>query len=408
MKYIIILADGLADRPIDSLQGLTPVEYAHTPAFDTLASEGVNGLLSTIPYGFQPGSEVANATILGYDVSRIYEGRGPLEAASIGYDLAPDDFALRCNIVTLSDEVIVNHHGGHLTTEQGSELIHYLDSQLGSDRISFIPGVQYRHLLVIKGGNKYVECAPPHDNPGRPWRSLLPKATPGAVEDSSHPSAEATAALLRELIMKSQLLLEVHPFNASRKVKANSIWPWGGGYRPDMQPLSQQYASVKNGGVISAVDLIRGLGRYAGLENIPVEGITGLADTNFSGKARAAIAALKAGMDFVFLHIEACDEAGHDGDLPLKIKAIESIDSQVVTPIMEFVRHSDEPVAVALLPDHFTPVGSRIHEGDPVPVAVWYSGVKADSVATFSERAAASGTLGHMRLTEFMHKFMVI
>ena len=404
MKHIIILGDGMADHAVERLGGKTLLEYANTPNMDNLARIGRTGRLATVPDGFLPGSEVANATILGYDMNKVYEGRGPLEAASIGYEMEPGDFALRCNIICLENGKIKNHHGGHLTTDESTELIDLLNERLGSDRVRFVKGIQYRHLLIIKGGNKYINCAPPHDHPNEEWRKLLIRPEKGHEHE-----ALDTATLLNELIIKSQDVLYNAPLNVKRRAEgkdeANSIWPWGGGYRPQMKTLSEMYPQIKRGDVISAVDLIRGIGHYAGLHNIIVPGATGLADTNYEGKTQAAIEALRKD-DFVFLHIEASDEAGHDGDLELKLRTIENLDSRVVGPIFEEVSKWDEPVAIAVMPDHPTPVEIRTHVKEPVPFAVWYPGISPDSVQTYSEVSCVSGSYGMLYLTEFMDRFM--
>lgn len=404
----------MADHAVERLGGKTLLQYADTPYMDMLARKGRTGRLVTVPDGFMPGSEVANTAILGYDLNKVYEGRGPLEAASIGYDMQPDDLALRCNIITLSDGKIINHHGGHLTTEQGDVLIKYLNEKLGNDNIRFITGIQYRHLLIIKGGNKHIVCAPPHDHPNQEWRPLLVKAEQPQDEQEaaewkkeSKLTPEETAELVNRLILESQKLLEAHPFNASREVKANSIWPWSGGYRPKMPTLMQMYPQVKTGAVISAVDLIRGIGRYAGLEVIKVPGATGLANTNYEGKAQAALEALKH-KDFVFLHIEASDEAGHDGDLELKLRTIENLDHRAVEPIYNKVKTWDEPVCIAVMPDHPTPVEIRTHVKEPVPFEIWYPGIEPDSVQTYDEVSCVQGSYGLLRLQEFMQTFMKI
>lgn len=412
MKHIIILCDGMADHPVERLGGKTLLQYAHTPYMDMLAKNGRTGRLITIPKGFQPGSEVANTAILGYDLNKVYEGRGPLEAASIGYDMAPDDMAMRCNIITLADGRIKNHHGGHLTTEESDVLIKYLDEKLGNKNIKFITGIQYRHLLIIKNGNKHIVCAPPHDHPEEEWRPLLVKPEPGWEDrrDGNRMTASQTADLINGLILKSQELLEQHPFNKARaeqsKDMANSIWPWSGGYRPRMNTLQQMYPQIKEGDVISAVDLIRGIGKYAGLNRVMVEGMTGLADTNYENKAQAAIDMLRK-HDFVYLHIEASDEAGHDGDLALKLKTIENLDSRIVRPIYEEVSTwKDNPVCIAILPDHPTPVELRTHVDEPVPFIIWYPGITPDRVETYDEVSCVSGSYGMLRLEEFMNKFM--
>lgn len=406
MKHIIILGDGMADHAVDRLGGKTLLEYANTPNMDYLARIGRTGRLLTVPNGFLPGSEVANATILGYDMNRVYEGRGPLEAASIGYDMQPDDLALRCNIICLADQKIKNHHGGHLTTDESQELIDLLNEKLGSDRVKFIKGIQYRHLLIIKGGNKHITCAPPHDHPNEEWRGLLVKPEKGYEHE-----ALQTATLLNGLIIKSQEVLYNAPLNVRRrnegKDQANSIWPWGGGYRPQMKTLSEMYPQIKHGDVISAVDLIRGIGHYAGLRNIIVPGATGLANTDYEGKTQAALDALRKD-DFVFLHVEASDEAGHDGDLELKLCTIENLDKRMVGPIFEEVSKWDEPVCIAVMPDHPTPVEIRTHVKEPVPFLVWYPGIEPDSVETYNEVSCVSGSYGMLHLTEFMDMFMGI
>ena len=420
----------MADLPVERLGGKTLLQYAHKPMMDQLAREGRCGRLITVPEGFPPGSEVANTAILGYDLNKVYEGRGPLEAASIGYEMAGDDFAIRCNIITLEDGKIITHNGGNLETDDARVLIDYLNENLakpinereGCERVQFICGIQYRHLLVIKGGNKHIVCAPPHDHPNEPWRPLLVKpesVVSGFAADSHHSrrlSPQQTADLINELILRSQELLPNHPYNKAKAAKgerqANSIWPWSGGYRPSMETLMQQYPNIKSGAVISAVDLIQGIGKYAGLRIIKVPGATGLADTNYEGKAQAAIDALEKD-DFVFVHVEASDEAGHDGDLELKLKTIEYLDQRLITPIYNKVKDwgteadtSHEPVSIAVLPDHLTPVEQRIHVGQPVPFLIWHRGIEPDDVQQYDEVSCASGAYGLLKLDEFMHTFI--
>ena len=408
MKHIIILGDGMADHAIDRLGGKTPLQYADTPYMNFLAKQGKTGMLNTIPDGFLPGSEVANTAILGYDLNKVYEGRGPLEAASIGYEMQPNDLAIRCNIIELANGRIKNHHGGHLTTEEGNLLIKFLDKELGNDQVKFITGIQYRHLLVIKNGNKHITCAPPHDHPNEEWKPLLVKPEEGYTEyNSDRMTPQATADLLNDLIIKSQSLLANHPFNRQRTEKANSIWPWSGGYRPSMSTLMQRYPEIKSGSVISAVDLIRGIGHYAGLDIIKVPGPTGLANTNYEGKVSAAIEALKK-QDFVFLHIEASDEAGHDGDLDLKLQTIRYLDARIVKPVYEAVSEWEEPVCIALLPDHPTPVEIRTHVKEPVPFAIWHRGIQPDKVTTYDEKSCTRGEYGLLSLQQFMETFMKI
>lgn len=411
-KHIIILGDGMADHPVERLAGKTLLQYANTPNLDEIARRGRSGTLATIPAGFAPGSEVANTAILGYDLNEVYEGRGALEAASIGYEMQPDDMAMRCNIITLADGKIQNHHGGHLKTEEAAPMIEYLNEHLADDRVRLYTGIQYRHLLVIKGGNKHIVCTPPHDHPGEQWRPRLVAPEPGweDVRDGNRMTAAETAELINSLILKSQELLAAHPVNQERmrqgRATANSLWPWSPGYRPSMQTIHELYPQVGSGAVISAVDLIRGIGHYAGLEIIKVPGATGLYDTNYEGKAQAAIDALRK-HDFVFLHVEASDEAGHDGDLDLKLRTIENLDSRIVGPILHEVETwTDTPVAIAVLPDHPTPVEMRIHVDEPVPFSIWHPGIQPDQVEKYSESDCARGAYGALRLSQFMHQFM--
>lgn len=403
MKHLIILGDGMADWAVPSLGNKTLLQYADTPYMDRLAKMGKNGMLKTVADGFHPGSEVANMSVMGYDLPTVYEGRGVLEAASIGVDLQPDDMAMRCNWVCVEGELLKNHSAGHISTEEADVLIKYLEEKLGNDKVHFYAGVQYRHLLVIKGGDKHVACVPPHDVPLKPFRPNLVKAL--------RPEAEETATLLNDLIMKSQELLANHPLNLKRvsegKDPANSIWPWSPGYRPKMEPLSDKYPSIKKGSVITAVDLIRGIGHYAGLRCIDVEGATGLYNTNYEGKAQAAIEALKTD-DFVYLHIEASDEAGHEGDVPLKLKTIEYLDRRAVGQIYEAVKDWDEPVAIAVLPDHPTPCELRTHTAEPIPFLIYYPGIEPDNVSTYDEVACQKGEYGLLDKDEFMNLFMDI
>lgn len=396
MKTIIILGDGMADEPIEALGNKTPLQAAHKPYIDLLAAKGKSGLLDTIPAGFKPGSEIANLSVLGYNVPLVFEGRGSLEAASMDVDIEPGEMAMRCNVICIKDGKIKNHSAGHISTEEAAELIHFLEKELGDDIASFYPGVSYRHLLKIKGGNKNLDCTAPHDVLGTPFEDVLIKATT--------PDAQETATYLNNLIIKSQELLKDHPINKKRiaegKDPANSIWPWSPGYRPKMQTLQELYG-IKSGSVISAVDLIMGIGKYAGLKLIHVEGATGLYDTNYEGKAQAAIEALK-NDDFVYLHIEASDEAGHEGDYELKKKTIEYLDSRVVKTIYEATKDWDEPITIAILPDHPTPCHLRTHTNKPVPFLIYRSNGEADSVQVYDEFESAKGDFGILVGHEFM------
>lgn len=396
MKYIIILGDGMADEPIVSLGNKTCLQASNKPNIDKIAALGRNGLLDTIPEGFAPGSEIANLSVLGYDLNKVFEGRGSLEAASMGVIIEPKEMAMRCNLICIENYKIKNHSAGHISNEEATELILFLQKELGNDVINFFPGVSYRHLLKIKGGSKNLVCTPPHDVPGTPFAGVIIKP--------KTPEAQETADLLNDLILRSQVLLENHPVNLKRaaagKDKANSIWPWSPGYKPEMKTLLETY-NLKNGAVISAVDLIRGIGVYAGLKVIKVEGATGLYNTNYEGKAQAAIDALREN-DFVYLHIEASDEAGHEGDVDLKIKTIEYLDRRIVKPVFDEVSTWNEPVTIAILPDHPTPCSIKTHTNSPVPFIIYRPGEKADEVMIYDEFAAEKGSYGLLKGNEFM------
>lgn len=396
MKYIIILGDGMSDRPVRSLGGLTPLQAADIPNIDRLARMGRNGMLKSVPDGYKPGSEIANLSLLGYDVGKVFEGRGSLEAASMGIEIGDGEMAMRCNILTIEDGKIKNHSAGHITTPEAAELVGHLQKELGGTRVNFFPGISYRHLLKMKNGDKRIECTPPHDVPGTPFRDVMIKP--------QVPEAAETAEYLNMLTIRSQEVLAGHPVNKKRiaegKDPANSIWLWSPGYRPRMKTLGEKYG-FKSGSVISAVDLIKGIGVYAGLKTISVKGATGLADTNYEGKAAAAIEALKHD-DFVFLHIEASDEAGHEGDAELKVRTIEYLDKRVVGPVMEELAKWDEPVTIAVLPDHPTPVELRIHTSDPVPFIIYKPGQESDSVEHYNEFEAQNGYYGTVEAVDFM------
>ena len=401
MKYLIILGDGMADWAVPALDHKTLLQHAHTPHMDRLARMGRTGMLKTVADGFHPGSEVANMSVLGYDMPTVYEGRGVLEAANIGVDLAPDEIAARCNLVCIEGDILKNHSSGHITTEEADILIQYLQKQLGDERVAFHTGVQYRHLLVVKGGDKRLHCTPPHDVPLQPYRPLMVRA--------EVPEAQATADLVNDLIIRSQELLAKHPLNLKRvaegKDPANSIWPWSFGNRPNMRPLCEMYPQLKRGSVISAVDLINGIGYYAGLRRISVEGATGLYDTNYENKAAAAIEALKTD-DLVYLHIEASDEAGHEGDIDLKLRTIENLDHRAIAPIVEALEQWSEPVTIAVLPDHPTPCAHRTHTAEPVPFLIYRPGIEPDDVQTFDEVACQQGAYGTLEKDEFIRALL--
>jgi 2,3-bisphosphoglycerate-independent phosphoglycerate mutase len=348
-----------------------------------------------------PGSEIANMGVLGYDVEKVYQGRGVLEAASMGVELEPNDMALRCNLICIENENIKNHSAGHISTSEAHELIKTLNEKLGSQTVRFYPGVSYRHLLVIKGGNANLDCTPPHDVPDQPFKPLMIKA--------KSPGAEKTAALLNDLILKSQVILANHPINKQRnktgKDLANSIWPWSPGNKPQMPTLFDMLG-IKKSAVISAVDLIQGIGVYAGMEVLKVEGATGLFDTNYEGKAQAAIDALSGDTDFVYLHVEASDEAGHEGDVDLKIKTIEYLDSRIVKPILDAAGKMNEELAIAILPDHPTPCALRTHTHDAIPFIIYKPGNNPDSVEVYDELSAKNGKFGTIQGDEFIKAFV--
>ena len=396
MKYIIVLGDGMADEPLAAYGGKTPLQMAEKPVIDSLAKKGRTGLLKTVPEDMHPGSEIANMSVLGYDVQKVFEGRGVLEAASMGVTLGENDLALRCNLLTIENENIKNHSAGHISNAEAYELIDYLNKNLGNELIRFYPGVSYRHLLVIKGGKKYVNCTPPHDVPGKPFRPCL-------IEAENEESA-ATAKLLNYLILRSQALLAEHPVNLKRRAAgkevANSIWPWSPGYRPQMPTLKELFG-IEKSAVISAVDLIQGIGVYAGMDVIKVEGATGLYDTNYEGKAKATIDALK-DHDLVYLHVEASDEAGHEGDVELKTKTISYLDSRIVKYLVEQTEKMDEPVTIAVLPDHPTPCATKIHTRAAVPFIIYKPGESPDNAQFYDEFEVAKGSYGILKGDQFM------
>jgi 2,3-bisphosphoglycerate-independent phosphoglycerate mutase len=401
MKYIIVLGDGMADEPLEDYGGKTPLQMAHIPEIDRLARLGRCGRLVTVPESMHPGSEIANMSLLGYDVEKVFEGRGTLEAASMGVKLEKGDLALRCNLLCIEGKHLKNHSAGHISNEESHKLIDFLNEKLGSDRITFYKGVSYRHLLVIRGGRKQLNCTPPHDVPGQPFKDYLVKARTA--------EAEETADLLNYLIFRSMEILPFHPVNKERRAAgkdvANSIWPWSPGYKPEMPTLKELFG-IERSAVISAVDLIQGIGVYAGMDVIKVDGATGLYDTNYEGKARATIKALK-DHDLVYLHIEASDEAGHEGNVALKTKTIEFLDQRVVRYLVEETAKMDEPVTIAVLPDHPTPCATTVHTREPVPFLIYKPGTPPDRVEVYDEFSVQEGSYGLLHGQEFMKALLV-
>jgi 2,3-bisphosphoglycerate-independent phosphoglycerate mutase len=401
MKTIIIIGDGMSDYPIESLNGRTPLQAASKPSIDRIAREGRMGLFETLPEGLSKGSAVANLSVLGYDPVDTYNGRAVLEAANMGVALADADVAFRLNLCCIENGRIKNHSAGHITTGEAAEIIRSLQAELGEDSgempVDLHAGVSYRHLLVLRGAaaSPRLKCAPPHDYVGRRAEELLPAAEAD--------EAKATEARVRSLMAGAERILKDHPVNRKRiaagKDPANAVWPWSPGRKPKMATLQERFGV--HGAVISAVDLIMGLGLYAGMDVVRVEGATGLWDTNYEGKAAACVKAIR-DHDLVYVHVEATDEAGHARDLALKIKCIEMLDDRLVRPILEGVEQSGLEVAVAVLPDHPTPVSTGIHANDPVPVAIMRPGDSPDSTTRYDEQQAKAGDIPFMRGEDFI------
>jgi 2,3-bisphosphoglycerate-independent phosphoglycerate mutase len=396
MKYIIFVGDGMGDFPIKELGYKTPLEVAKTPNLDKLASMGKCGKLVTIPDDADPESALANMSILGYDVT-TFQGRGVLEAAAMGIKLDAKDVVFRCNTICVENGIIKNHSGGHISSEESHELIKTIDEKLGRKEIKFFPGVSYRHILILK--NKYspdIICTPPHDVPGRPFRDVLVKA--------KNNDGEEPAELLNNLIFKSKSILENHPVNIKRidagKDPANMIWPWAPGRKPVMKTFQDEFG-IK-GAVISAVDLIRGLGVYAGFDVIKVKGATGLYDTNYEGKADACLKALET-HDLVYVHVEAPDEASHQGDWKLKIRCIEDFDKRLVERVLNNLNANDNTYfRIAVLTDHYNPISVRTHTREPVPFLIYDRNEKPDDVKRFTEDSCSKGSFGLLKKDEFI------
>lgn len=384
MKYAILVGDGMADYPVAELRNRTPLEVARTPNMDLLAAGGMGGLVRTIPDGMEPGSDVANLSIMGIDPSRHYTGRGPLEAASMGIEVGEDEIAFRCNLVTVSDDVMVDYSGGHISSGEGRLLIELLGEKFAGRGVRFFPGVSYRNLMLaperlLQENGGALRCVPPHDITGKSTRENYPSGKGGR--------------LLREIMQASYLILSQHPVN---KVKidlgenpANMIWLWGGGKRPSFGTFEEERGL--SGAVISAVDLIKGIGKLLGFEVIDVPGATGYYDTDYLGKATAALDALER-VDCVLVHVEAADEAGHNGDRTEKVRAIENFDAKVVGTILNGLRGTGD-FRIMVLPDHATPLSLRTHADDPVPFCIYGTGIAPDGMPAFNERAAAKGSL---------------
>jgi len=400
LKYLIILGDGMADRPINKLGGKTPLMAVNKPYIDSVANDGRNGMLKTIPEDMPTGSAVANLGVMGYDSHKYFKGRGVLEAANMGLKVDENDLVFRCNILNITNKKIINHSAGHISTEESVILIEALNRSLENipkfSNVKFYPGISFKHILIIKDAGQWaVDCTPPHDHPGELFTNLLVKP----LNENSKKIAE----LVNSLIQHSQEVLEKHPINIARieasKDPASSIWPWSPGIKPVMPSFYQLYGL--KGAVISGVDLINGIGVYAGMDVIRVDGATGLYDTNYEGKAEAAIESLKT-HDFLYLHVEATDEAGHDGDLDLKMKCIEYLDKRIVKYILEHKDEIGDELTIAILPDHPTPVEMRIHTREPIPFIIMKPGEAPDNVQVYDEESAKAGSYGEIEGSDFI------
>ena len=384
MKYLVMLCDGMADYPVDELGGKTPLEAAATPNMDKLAETASVGLVKTVADGLKPGSDVANLSVLGYNPDDCYTGRSPLEAGSIGIDMKDTDVSLRCNLVTLTDEqvyedkTILDYCADDISTAEAEELVKYLAENLNSDEFCFYSGVSYRHCLIWNNGTLDIgTMTPPHDITGKPIKEYVP----------AHPNAEK----LYELMKKSYELLKDHPVNIERIKKglrpANSIWLWGEGVRANLVDFKEKYGL--KGSMISAVDLLKGIGKFSGMNVVNVDGATGYIDTNFEGKAAAAVSEFENGQDFVYIHVEAPDECGHRHEIENKVKSIELIDKYVLEPVVEYLKSTGEAFRVLITPDHATPLSLKTHTNDPVPFMIYDSSKENNGVKSFNEKTAS-------------------
>jgi 2,3-bisphosphoglycerate-independent phosphoglycerate mutase len=400
MKYIIFLGDGMADEAIESLGGKTPLQVANTPYMDSITKKGQSGTFLTLPDRFPTSSDVANLSVFGYDLETCYTGRGPLEAAAQGIDLAPDQIAMRCNLITEKNGILEDYSGGHIPVEESRELMNALQEKFGNNDVRFYPGVSYRNLIVLSG-NKFsdkFDYKKPDSSHGLKIKDILLEAI--------SEEAEYTVNILNDLTLRSKAFLDKHPVNQRRvsegKDPANMIWPWSPGKKPALIPFKEKYG--KTGAVISAVDVIFGIAFFAGLEKIKIPGATGFIDTDYEGKAEAAIKALET-KDFVYLHVEATDEVGHMGDLNLKIKTLEDFDRRCVG---HFLENYKGELTAAVLPDHPVPVMKRKHTRVPVPVSISGPAFKADDIMQYNEMDCPKGALGFMKGDELMKKLFSI
>lgn len=402
MKYLVVLYDGMADYPVEELGNKTPLEAADCPNMDRLAKDAEAGMIKTVADGLKPGSDVANLSVLGYDPVDCYTGRSPLEAGSIGIDMKDTDVSLRCNLVTLSDEpeyadkTILDYCADDISTEEAEKLVEYLAEKLNNDEFNFYSGVSYRHCLIWNNGTLDIgTLTPPHDITGKPIKEYVP----------NHPNAQK----LYDLMKKSYDLLKDHPVNLARAERglrpANSIWLWGEGVKANLEDFKNKFGLKAS--MISAVDLLKGIGKFAGMNVVSVEGATGYIDTNFDGKAQAAVDEFKNGQDFVYIHVEAPDECGHRHEIENKVKAIELIDRHILGPVSEYLASAGEDFKILITPDHATPLSLKTHTNDPVPFMIYSSAEKKNGVDTFNEKTAAKTGLfidtGHTIMNRFIN-----
>jgi 2,3-bisphosphoglycerate-independent phosphoglycerate mutase len=395
-RFLILVPDGAADHALDELDGQTPLQAARTPHMDRLAAGGKGGLVQMIPPSRPPGSDVGNLEIFGYDTTQYYTGRAPLEAASMGLNMGPEDIAFRCNLVYSEGDTLVDYSAGHIETEEGRILVEQVGAALGTEAIRFFPGVGYRHIMVFRGGPERLVSYPPHDIMGQSANAHLP--TGEGVE------------IIHDLMERAKPILAAAPTNLERSNRgerpANGIWLWGEGRPLELPSAKERYGL--QAAVISAVDLVRGIGACAGYEVIDVPGITGYLDTNYEGKAQFALDAFRAGKDLLYVHVEAPDEAGHNGDAAAKVQAIEDFDARVVAPLLSGLAEDGVPVRGLMTPDHRTPVPLRTHSREPVPFVLWGQGVEADRMQAYNEVAAIQGSLqldsGHQLIESLVHQ----
>lgn len=398
MKYVIFLGDGMADLPHEKLGGKTALQVAKKPHLDMIARKGRCGLFRTLHEDMEAGSDTAHLSVLGYDPHKVSQGRAVLEAASMGVDIPDGAIGMRCNLITTKDGVIVNHSAGHISSEESDELLRAIQAEADPAVMRFHTGVSYRHLFVGRGLDHRLVCSPPHNHPGEAVEDHLIRP---AVE-----AAGATAKILNDLTRRSWGIFENHPVNKKRrdagKDPATSIWLWSPGVRPKMWTYPERFGI--SGSVISAVDLIHGIGVYAGLDKVTVEGATGLWNTNFEGKADACLKVLEE-KDFCFLHVEGPDEAGHEGDIDLKVRCIEDFDRRCVGRVIEGLEKRGIRAVMATLPDHATPAALRVHTRDPIPFAIWHPDVEGDGVTIYDEESCAQGSYGTIEGDTFIREF---